>query len=59
MSSMVAVIVTSLHSTPLHFTAIYFILLFFLMISTTISLGLIYHFPNPFSKTAWLAGESP
>jgi hypothetical protein len=56
MSCTVAVIFTSLHFVLFHF--IYFIILF-LMISTPISLGLIYHFPNPFSKTVWFAGESP
>jgi hypothetical protein len=28
------------------------------MISTPNSLGLIYHFPNPFPKIAWFTGES-
>jgi hypothetical protein len=47
--------------TSLHFTATYFTLFsfVFLMLSTPLSLSLIYHVPNPFSKTIWFAGESP
>jgi hypothetical protein len=40
-------------------TSLHFTLFYFLMISTPLLLSLIYHFPNPFSKTAWFAGESP
>jgi hypothetical protein len=43
-------IFTSLHS--LHFTPLHFTLFYFLIITTPISLSPIYHFPNPFSKTA-------
>jgi hypothetical protein len=49
---------TSLHLTSLHFI-LFFIFNFFLMISTLLSLRLIYHFPNLFSKTAWFAEERP
>jgi hypothetical protein len=63
-------IFTSLHLTSLHFTSLhstplralqstYFTPLYFLMLSTPLSLSLIYHFPNPFFKTARFAGESP
>jgi hypothetical protein len=51
---------TSLHSTSR--TSLYlthFTFFNFLMISAPLSLNLVYHFPNPFSKTAWFAGESP
>jgi hypothetical protein len=43
---------TSRHiiSPPLHFTSLHFTPLHFLMISLIPSLGLIYHFPNPFPK---------
>jgi hypothetical protein len=50
---------TSLHSTPLHSTPLHSTPLNFLMISTTPSLRLIYHLPNPFPKFTRFTGESP
>jgi hypothetical protein len=48
---------TSFHFTSLHFTSLHFTTYF--MIYTTLSLHLMYHFPNLLSKIAWFTRESP